>query len=440
VRPGTGVAAGIGAGVGAGLAARNGLPGMGANRPTNVADRRANMQSQISDARGDRMENRQTNRQDFMNQRREDWQDWHDDHGGHWGDWHHGNWNGNWGDWWDHMWDEHPGAMALGVTRWGLNRVGSWFGYGGYYENPYYGDSGSGSVDYSQPLVMDYGQAMAETANLQSEEPSPLPPGVTQGSVDQFEQARNAFMDGHYTQALALTDSVLKQIPTDATVNEFRALALFALERYKESAAVLNAVLAVGPGWDWTTLSGMYPQVSVYTAQLRKLETFCESNPEAADAAFVLGYHYLTMGHSAEAKEQFAAVVRLQPKDSVAAYLLQSLSPPANKAAPAGDVAPAAPTIPADSLVGTWTASGPGNAKYVMTLTKEGAFTWAYSKGPKRQTVKGAYALDGADIAMDVDAGGKMLATLSVNDGGALNFRMAGGSKDDKGLEFKKGG
>ncbi|HVJ82445.1 MAG TPA: tetratricopeptide repeat protein [Planctomycetia bacterium] len=417
---------------------------MGANRPANVADRRSNMQSQISESRGERMENRQGSRQDYMNNRREDWQDFHNDHAGHWGDWHHGNWAGNWGDWWDHMWDEHPGAMALGVTRWGLNRVGSWYGYGGYYENPYYsdGDSGSAPVDYSQPVSMSYDQALAETANLQSEEPTPLPPGVTQASVDQFEQARAAFYDGHYTSALAQTDAVLKQLPSDAVVNEFRALCLFALKRYKESAAVLNAVLAVGPGWDWTTLSGMYAQTSTYTAQLRALEDYCEANPNSADAAFVLGYQYLTMGHSKEAKEQFAVAVRLQPKDAVAAYLLQSLSPPAEKPA-AADPAPAAlqaaPTIAADQLVGTWTATGPGAAKYVMTLTKDGAFTWAYTKGPKKQTVKGAYVLDGSDIAMDVDAGGKMLATLSLGDGGALGFRMAGGPKDDKGLEFKKG-
>ena len=34
-------------------------------------------------------------------------------------------------------------------------------------------------VDYSEPLAMDYEQAMAETANLQSENPTPLPPGAT---------------------------------------------------------------------------------------------------------------------------------------------------------------------------------------------------------------------------------------------------------------------
>jgi uncharacterized protein (TIGR03066 family) len=385
------------------------------------------------------MQDRQSNRQDFQENRREDWQDWAGDHHDHWGDWQHGHWHGNAGAWWDHMWDEHPGAMALGVTRWGLNRVGAWYGYGGYYENPYYGDGGGGGspVDYSEPLVMDYNQAMAETANIQSDNPTALPPGVTDGSVSQFDQARASFYQGNYTEALQQTDAVLKQLPTDAVVNEFRALCLFALKRYKESAAVLNAVLAVGPGWDWTTLSGMYASVDTYTEQLRALEAYVRANSNSADAKFVLGYHYLTAGHPDAAKTQFAAAAAIQPKDTVAAYLAQSLTPPSETPA----AAPAATaTIPSEKLVGTWTASGPGNAKYVMTLNADGSFSWAYSKGPKKQTVKGVYAMHGADLAMDVDAGGKMLATITLKGADELNFLMAGAAKSDKGIDFKKGG
>jgi tetratricopeptide (TPR) repeat protein len=220
-------------------------------------------------------------------------------------------------------------------------------------------------------------------------------------------------------------------------VNEFRALCLFSLKRYKESAAVLNAVLAVGPGWDWTTLSGMYPGVEVYTEQLRALESYCGSNPNSADGAFLLGYHYLTGGHNDAARTQFAAASKLQPKDSVAAYLAQSLSPPSARPA----TTPAASTaIPAESLVGTWAASGAGSANYVMTLNADGTFSWTYTKGPKRQTVKGVYALQGSDLAMDVDAGGKMLATIGLKGANGLNFVMAGTSKGDPGLDFKKGG
>jgi hypothetical protein len=48
----------------------------------------------------------------------------------------------------------------------------------------------------------------------------------------------------------------------------------------------------------WTTLSGMYPGVEIYTEQLRALESYCGTSPNSAGGAFMLGYHYLTGGHS----------------------------------------------------------------------------------------------------------------------------------------------
>ena len=50
----------------------------------------------------------------------------------------------------------------------------------------------------------------------------------------------------------------------------------------------MYAVLSVGPGWDWTTLISLYPNVDVYTAQLRALEDYCKANPQSASAASCL--------------------------------------------------------------------------------------------------------------------------------------------------------
>ena len=44
---------------------------------------------------------------------------------------------------------------------------------------------------------------------------------------------------------------------------------LFAVGKYDLAAGPLYAVLSVGPGWDWTTMAGLYPDIDVYTAQLR---------------------------------------------------------------------------------------------------------------------------------------------------------------------------
>ena len=66
---------------------------------------------------------------------------------------------------------------------------------------------------------------------------------------------------------------------------------LFALQRYSEAAAAIHAVLAVGPGWDAKTLTGLYPDMDTYTAHLRALEEYRNKNLKAADVRFLVGYH-----------------------------------------------------------------------------------------------------------------------------------------------------
>ena len=47
-----------------------------------------------------------------------------------------------------------------------------------------------------------------------------------------------------------------------------QALTLFAQRKYKDAASAIYAVLAAGPGWDWQTMSELYPDPEVYTKQL----------------------------------------------------------------------------------------------------------------------------------------------------------------------------
>ena len=103
-------------------------------------------------------------------------------------------------------------------------------------------------------------------------------------------------MQGDYKTALAQVDQAIAQVPNDTVLHEFRGLVLFALGRYKEAAAADYAVLSAGPGWDWTTLSGLYPNVDVYTEQLRALEQYAKSHPAASEAKFLLADNYLTCG------------------------------------------------------------------------------------------------------------------------------------------------
>jgi len=220
------------------------------------------------------------------------------------------------------------------------------------YSNPYYDDYHGGAAggavaapyNYSQPIDTTSAPADEQTANP---------------AMALFDAGRASFTQGNYTDALQQADAALAKLPNDTTLHEFRALCLFALGRYDEAAAALYAVLSVGPGWDWATLIGLYPDVNTYTAQLRALEDYCRNHSDSASARFVLAYHYLTQGHGDAALVVLKQVLEIKPGDSLTAKLVRQLEPP--KETPAPDAAPAletAGTTPPQgaSIEGTWTA------------------------------------------------------------------------------------
>lgn len=441
-RPGVGTLPAGRPGIGAGIAAGGGiaatLPGLG-NRP-GVGDRvggrdRPQSLDQRRQQLQDRLASRDGNRQDRLDDRgdrREDWQDRYQNFYDHHGDWHHGCWNGNWSDWWSHMWDDHTAFMAFRTTMWGLNWASYAFGYSDY-SNPYYIEpypvSSDVALDYSQPLVEE------APASAPAEADAPAP------GIAEFDVARQAFYDGDYAKAMASTNQALAKLPTDPVIHEFRALVLFAQGKYKDAAATLYSVLSVGPGWDWTTLSSLYPSVDVYTKQLRALEAAAKQQPDDPSLRFVLSYHYLTMGNKDAAASQLKAVLQLAPQDKVAKDLLLMVAGPeavpGAKTTPTPE-APAGPPVSAEQLVGNWRATGEGQKSFALEMTTAGAFTWTYSKGKTKETVKGAFAVDGNVLAMQTDGGGTMLAEVTPPAQGSFRFKMLGGPADDAGLTFRK--
>jgi tetratricopeptide (TPR) repeat protein len=191
------------------------------------------------------------------------------------------------------------------------------------FTNPFY-DQSITVFNYSQPLPPPPSDPVNDAQALTSAD----------SAIQVFDQARAAFQQGDYKQALALVDKAIQELPTDATLHEFRALCLFALKDYKQAAATLYAVLAAGPGWDWETMNYLYPDASTYTAQLRALEAYHKANPGSAEASFVLAYHYLVLGHVEHAIKQLDNVVRLLPDSQLSAELLAALKTESSREAP----------------------------------------------------------------------------------------------------------
>jgi Tetratricopeptide repeat len=245
------------------------------------------------------------------------WQDghWQGHFHNHHSHWHHGWWNwnnlpwfwvtGGWGGWWS-----APNETFV-------------------YSNPYIIDRTTtvfvAPYDYSQPLPppTEYVDAGAEAT---------LDP-VAEQAMTAFNSARDAFRARDFPTALVRVDEAITLLPSDATYHEFRALTLFALQRFPEAAQTIYSVLAVGPGWTWETVSENYPVAEDYAAQLRALEAYIGQYPDQPASRFLLAYHYLVIGNQKAAADQLSVVTTLSPNDKIAAELYKALTTPADATA-----------------------------------------------------------------------------------------------------------
>jgi tetratricopeptide (TPR) repeat protein len=388
---------------------------------------------------------------------------WHNPYLGYHQGWVHGYWNGHYpggfgwrpwgyGGWGYGGWGWGLGGLGLGLgLGWGLSSwmygpmLNNW-GYSSYY-NPYYGGYGAGVVA-QQPIVYDYAQPIDSQAAAPDET-------VANQAVTTFDSAREAFKAGQYEKALDLVNQSIQSMPNDAALHEFRAAAFFALKRYDEAAAALYAVLSAGPGWDWTTMIGLYGDPAVYTQQLRALELYCSQNPNSAPAHFVLAYEYLTAEHPEAAVRQLKIVQTLQPKDTLSAQLITQLSQPqqptgeggvaaaagapaqAPAAAPPGGAAPAG--IQGKLAGATWSADAPAGAKITVAFTGEDRFTWKVDKDGKTHEFAGRFTFDNGILTLVQDQNNNtMVGNVTWQDDSHFNFKVINGPPDDHGLSFTK--
>ncbi len=373
--------------------------------------------------------------------------------GGGWGGYWNGYANGFSNGYWDRPWYAQP--LAWGLGAWSL---GSVFYNSGYmsYSNPYYTSAVGVPVyyDYSQPIqvvsetyAMPVDTAVASTDDATATQSAY--PAEVQESVSHSEQARTKFYEGDYVGAMNEIDLALQKVPNDAAVHELRGLVQFATKDYQAAAGTLYAVLSAGPGWDWTTMSSLYPSVDTYTQQLRDLEGYVKAHPDDAASRFVLAYHYITAGHNDAAVRQLKKVTELQPSDQLSAQLLklvggepekETTEQPPSAADPAATPAepPTIPDIDEKLIVGKWTAKRDDGSTFVLDLASDEKFTWDYSHGDKKgQEFSGKYSVDGAILVLARSDGAQMPGLVTMEKDG-FNFKLYGGPENDPGLDFRK--
>ena len=205
-------------------------------------------------------------------------------------------------------------------------------------------------------------------------------------------------------------------------------------------------MLSVGPGWDWTTLIGLYPGIDAYTTQLRALEEYCTTHRDSPSGRFVLAYHYLTQGHTDAAVEMFKQVVKLKPGDTLSAKLLRQLDPPKESAdtttttASTPDATAAADTVlPNDATIaGTWSAQPVADTAISLTIQPGGEFQWQVTQKGRTQQFSGSSTYGNGILTLAQEKGPALVGRVSWKDASHMTFRIVGDGPDDPGLSFSK--
>ncbi len=372
--------------------------------------------------------------------------------------WHHGHWHGhNHSHWNNHYNYVNWGGVSpvvWGLSAWGMGNLIYNTGYRTY-ANPYYTEPvnvGGGTViDYSQPITVYSNPTTVVEGGTSKADPTgaaPLPEVDSaayqereEQSISDFDQARTAFYDGNNAQALDAVEKAIGATPGDAALHEFRALVLFAEGRYHEAAAAVHSVLSVGPGWDWTTLSGLYKDTDDYSKQLQDLEAYVQKHPDAADAHFLLAYQYLTCGHTEAAADELKRVVKLQPTDQLAGELLELITPADDTAESQAELVDSSSgkQIAKQAIVGSWTSDRGEDGNIQLKLQQDGEFTWKYSHGKDENEFGGTYTLAGDVLVLASANGTQMVGNVETPSKREMKFRILGSPPTDPGLTFDKG-
>lgn len=382
--------------------------------------------------------------------------------------WLNGYWGG--GKWGWARWGGPTGIWS--VARWSFGPIYYSSGYG-LYTNPFVAGLPAAinpALDYSNPIedVPDDDEPAVNTSAPTSTEQSGTPPSdeglqelesyvlkspEVRAGLKSFDAASEAFKKKDYDQALKLADEALNQLPIDAAVHQFRALVLFALGDYQQSAAAVYAVLAVSPGWDWTTMIGLYGDQEEYSRHLRALEAAHKKTPDSAAMAFLRGYHYATCRHFDAAVKQFQNVVKLLPDDDLVGVVTSLIAgaselspqvasakastpasrPPTDKSHDAA----ATPITPA-KLIGEWKAFRGGKVSIQLKLREDRQFVWVATQAGEARRFAGTYAIDGNMLFLEGRNGGLVGRIQMRGPGGGFNFKLIDNAPADAGLDFAK--
>ncbi len=263
-------------------------------------------------------------------------------------------------------WHNHPArrtSFFLGIgspfgSYWGYPGYSNWPYYYSSYWSPwyrygYYGSFGYGYASpgfgyqsvctynnayylpatvvttYSSSVTVPLADQVAIDPNAQPASPLAADQDMAALGDDFATLGEQEFQAGKYDAAARNWRHALVDEPGNGGVMMLLAQALFATNKYDEAAGAVQLGMQMLPVEKWGTVvehyRELYPKIGDYTTQLRALEKARDQKADDPALRFLLGYHYGFLGYPKNALQQLDKCVELAPKDEISQKLQQRM-------------------------------------------------------------------------------------------------------------------
>jgi tetratricopeptide (TPR) repeat protein len=151
-------------------------------------------------------------------------------------------------------------------------------------------------------------------------------PGV---AVENFQSsAFAAFKAAQYEEAQRLVEHALIDEPDNPYLLLYASQVHFANGNYQRAAIEVEAAINTLPQNEWDAIIRDFENLygrNDYVVQMSRLERYCFENPTDVYAITLRGFHFGCLGHPVTARRDFEKAIAIDPGNSLAQKLLNSL-------------------------------------------------------------------------------------------------------------------
>lgn len=179
---------------------------------------------------------------------------------------------------------------------------------------------GKGGYSYGPVYARDPWQPQPTVA-------PPAKPSEVEKANEVYKTAMNAFQEQRYSDAALLFQQLMVTRSNSELAPLMLAQAKFAEGEFLSAGEQLaDALTKVAPsrwGEPVKQYRELYPQVRLYSQQIKALQEFVKLNSDKFSAQLLIGYHYGYLGYRQDAIKHLRLAQGLSPENQVVAKLLQ---------------------------------------------------------------------------------------------------------------------